>query len=217
MEKTYPHDNLYISQQVWLKAAQITFPSPQTDGFQARTWNMNNLVMQICDLSTVRDKLFFWICLQCLALSMWRCCCTWKKAEEPRQNGERQQVLSGRTQSADSDTQRKNRPNYTHHFSFLAYSIHAHRHICLHTSDKWVIGTDSNVSLSLNHHTQVQHNRSGPWTHGRTDGNATNHRMAQVGRDSKDHEIPTSLPRTGLPTAGSSIRSVCPGPHPTWP
>ena len=51
-----------------------------------------------------------------------------------------------------------------------------------------------------------------------------NHRTAQVGRDLKDHEVPTPLlptppppPQAGPPTSTFNIRTGCPGPHPTWP
>ena len=43
------------------------------------------------------------------------------------------------------------------------------------------------------------------------------HRMTWVGRDLKDHKVPTPLPKVGLQTARSSTRSDCPGPHPIWP
>ena len=39
-----------------------------------------------------------------------------------------------------------------------------------------------------------------------------NHRMALVGRDSKDHPFPTLLLWEEPPT-----RSDCPGPRPVWP
>ena len=44
-----------------------------------------------------------------------------------------------------------------------------------------------------------------------------NHRMAWVGRDLKDHEAPTLLPKAGPPTSMFNTRPGCPGPHPTWP
>ena len=43
------------------------------------------------------------------------------------------------------------------------------------------------------------------------------HRMASVGRDFKDHLVPTSLLWAGLPTTKSPTSSGCPEPHPTWP
>jgi len=43
------------------------------------------------------------------------------------------------------------------------------------------------------------------------------HRMAWIGRELKEHSVPTSLPWTGLPTTKSGSRSVSPGPHPTRP
>jgi len=46
---------------------------------------------------------------------------------------------------------------------------------------------------------------------------AQNHRMAQVGRDLKDHEAPTPPPQAGPPISPFSTRPGCPGPHPTWP
>jgi len=42
---------------------------------------------------------------------------------------------------------------------------------------------------------------------------AQNHRMVWVGRDLKDHLIPTPLPWAGT----SSTRPGCPKPHPAWP
>jgi len=44
-----------------------------------------------------------------------------------------------------------------------------------------------------------------------------NDRMAQVGRDLKDHEAPTSPLHAGPPTSTFNTRPGCPGPHPTWP
>jgi len=44
-----------------------------------------------------------------------------------------------------------------------------------------------------------------------------NHRMAWVGRDLKDRESPTPLPKAGPPTSPFNTRPGCPGPHPTWP
>ena len=38
-----------------------------------------------------------------------------------------------------------------------------------------------------------------------------------IGRDLKDHQVPTPLPQAGLLITRSSTRSDCPGPHPTWP
>ena len=46
---------------------------------------------------------------------------------------------------------------------------------------------------------------------------ATFHRMAQTGRDLKDHHAPIPLPRAGPPTSISNTRPGCTGPHPTWP
>ena len=39
----------------------------------------------------------------------------------------------------------------------------------------------------------------------------------KVGRDAKDHQIPTLLPQAGPPTSRSGTRPSCPGPHPIWP
>jgi len=43
------------------------------------------------------------------------------------------------------------------------------------------------------------------------------HSMAWVGRDLKDHEAPTPLLQSGLPTSMFITRPGCPGLHPTWP
>ena len=40
-----------------------------------------------------------------------------------------------------------------------------------------------------------------------------NHRMVWIGRDLKDHLVPTFRPRAGTP----STRPRCSKPHPTWP
>ena len=48
---------------------------------------------------------------------------------------------------------------------------------------------------------------------GKTDSTSQNDRMVWVGRDLKDHLVPTPLPWTGTP----STRPGCPKPHPTWP
>ena len=42
------------------------------------------------------------------------------------------------------------------------------------------------------------------------------HRMAWVGRDPKDHQVPTLLTKAGPPTSRSGTRPGYPGPHPTW-
>ena len=42
-----------------------------------------------------------------------------------------------------------------------------------------------------------------------------NHRMAWVGRDSKDHQVPALLPQSGCLMSRSGTRKDCPGLHPT--
>lgn len=44
-----------------------------------------------------------------------------------------------------------------------------------------------------------------------------NHRMIWIGKDVKDHLVPSSLWWAGLPTTRLSSRSGCPGLHLTWP
>jgi len=46
---------------------------------------------------------------------------------------------------------------------------------------------------------------------------AMTHKMAQVGRDLKDHQAPTSPPQAGLPTSTFNTRPGCSRPHPISP
>jgi len=48
-------------------------------------------------------------------------------------------------------------------------------------------------------------------------GALQNHRMVWVGRDPKDHQVPTPLPQAWPPASRSGTRPGCPGLHPTWP
>ena len=54
--------------------------------------------------------------------------------------------------------------------------------------------------------------RKNPMTHGEF-VTELNHRKAWVGRDPKDHQVPTPLLQAETPTSRSGTR---PGPHPTW-